>query len=88
MHPTEWLLDVTRRRDAFAELFHTEGGLAPAAWRLAQARCRTQGVATAVPSRLELRAAARHLAERLGLGDVPSSAVLATDCERRGLLVI
>ncbi|MBO6940868.1 MAG: hypothetical protein JJ863_38190 [Deltaproteobacteria bacterium] len=87
MLTTEWLLDVTRRRNGFAELVQTEGGLAPAAWRLAEARCRTSHVSTAVPSRTEVRAAARQLAERLGLS-VPSSGTLAADCERRGLLVI
>ena len=87
MLTTEWLLDVTRRRDGFAELVRTEGGLAPAAWRLAEARCRTSGVSTQVPTRIEVRAAARQLGERLGL-TVPSSGTLAADCERRGLLVI
>ncbi len=87
MLTTEWLLDVTQRRDGFAELVQLEGGLAPAAWRLAQARCRTSRVSTTVPSRLEVRGAARQLAERLGLA-VPSTSTLAADCERRGLLVI
>ena len=89
MLTTEWLLDVTRRRDGFAELLRNEGALAPAAWRLAEARCRVSGrSAGGVPSRLELRAAARQLVERLGLPEVPSSSALAADCESRGLLVI
>jgi len=34
MLTTEWLLDVTRRRNGFAELVQIEGELVPAAWRL------------------------------------------------------
>ncbi|MEM9068609.1 MAG: hypothetical protein AAGE52_08890 [Myxococcota bacterium] len=88
MRPIEWLLEVTQFEDGFSRLLEESGGLPVAAWKLANARCRTRETSTSVPTRAEVRAAARHLASKLGLGPVPPSAVLAADCERQGLLVI
>lgn len=88
MRPIEWLLQVTREPDGYDRLLGESGGLAVAAWKLAEARCRASETSTAIPTRLEVRAAARLLADKLGVGDVPPSAVLAADLERQGYPVL
>ncbi len=88
MRPIEWLLNLSQQRGGYARLLSDSGGLAAAAWRLAEARCQTRETATAIPTKLEVRAAARTLSAKLSLGHVPSSLILATDCERQGLLVL
>lgn len=89
MSPIEWLNRLIERPDEYRALVEASGGFAGAAWKLAEARCRASEVATTVPSRSELRAAAYQLARRLGDEvRVPPSGQLARDCERLGLLVI
>jgi len=87
MRPIEWLLGLGQRPDSYAALLDREG-LAAAAWKIAKARCEASERSTTVPTRLEVRGAARHIAEHLGLTEVPSSAMLRTECERQGLPVL
>lgn len=87
MRAIEWLLEITQSR-SYAQLVEDSGGLSSAAWQLAHAQCMTRGLATPVPTRLEVRSAARRLAEHLGIDRVPSSTELRADCEARGLLVL
>ena len=88
MSPTEWLLSLAQRRDGHHTLLSDTGSLAVAAWRLAQARCRSSEIASDIPSSIEIRGAAREIARRCELGDIPSASVLARDCAMAGLLVI
>lgn len=89
MRPIEWLNGLIERPDGYRRLFDEAGGLAVAAWRLAQARCEVFEVSSAIPSSSELRAAARELSQHLGLvAPLPSGAALANECESLGLLVI
>ncbi len=88
MRPVEWLLEMTQSERGYSDLLDQAGGLAAAAWRLARAKCEVREHATDVPTRLEVKAAARELSRRLGLGEVPPSAVLRRDCEALGLLVL
>jgi hypothetical protein len=84
----EWLEGLDQRRDGYAHLLDESGGLARAAWRLARARCRVWSTPTEVPTRGELRAAARRIARRVGIDTVPAAAYLANECEADGLLVL
>ena len=84
----EWLFGLDHHRDGYAMLLRDAGGLAPAAWRLARARCRVFETSTDVPTRREVRAAARRIARRVGLDAVPAAAFLANECEAQGLLVL
>jgi hypothetical protein len=87
--PNEWLLFLAAHRDAHQALLRETGSLILAAWRLAWARCRTSGVATTVPSMIEVRGAAREISRRLGLREsIPSAAQIARECADAGLLVI
>lgn len=88
MTPHEWLLSLAQRRDGHRYLLDTTGSLAAAAWRLAEARCRAAEVSTEIPSTLEVRGAAREIARRCELGEIPSAQILASDCASLGLLVI
>ena len=88
MRPIEWLLDITTTRDGYERLMREAGGLCQAAWRLAQAQCMTRGVATHVPSGVEVRSAASRLARHLGLEHTPSSHELRLQCEALGLPVL
>lgn len=87
MRAIEWLLEITQSR-GYAQLVEEAGGLPSAAWQLARAECMTRGLATPVPTRVEVRSAARRLAEHLGIDRVPTSAELRADCEARGLPVL
>lgn len=89
MRPIEWLNSLIERPDGYRRLLEEAGGLPVAAWRLAKARCEVFEVSTAIPSRSELRSAAHELSQQLGLSaPLPSRAVLASECESLGLLVI
>jgi hypothetical protein len=89
MIPIEWLNELVATRDGYRRLVQDAGNLSVAAWRLAQARCQTWEVPTHVPTVTEVRAAARTIARRAGIdGSVPSNAVLTSECESRGLLVL
>jgi hypothetical protein len=89
MKPNEWLLEITATKDGYQRLLEDAGSLAVAAWRLAVAKCQTQDVSTHVPSGREVRAAARQILDRAGVTEpLPTTATLAFDCERVGLLVI
>lgn len=88
MRPVEWLLEMTTSEAGYARLLDHAGGLAAASWRLAKAKCEVQEHATSVPTRMDVRAAARELARQLGLGDIPPSGVLRERCEALGLPVL
>jgi hypothetical protein len=88
MYPIEWLRGLDETRDGYTRLLSESGSLARAAWRLAQARCQVNRTPTQVPTRLELRAAARKISRKAGAGPVPKVAFLANECEAEGLLVI
>lgn len=88
MIPIEWLQGLDQQRDGYSRLLDDAGGLAAAAYRLARARCQTWETATMVPTRLEVRAAARRISTRVGLGPVPTGHLLAHECEAQGLLVL
>ena len=88
MAVTEWLLSLGQE-DAHQRLLEEAGSLPAAAWTLARARCATAPMPSEVPTMRELHGAAREIARRVGLGeDVPAGAVLASECEAMGLLVI
>lgn len=87
MRAIEWLLEVTQTR-GYAQLVEESGGLSRAAWQLARAECMTRGLATPVPTRIEVRSAARRLAEHLGIERVPTSTELRDDCEALGMPVL
>ena len=85
--PAEWLRWLAESPDGYRQLAVQAGGLARATFRLASARCRAHG--DAVPTLRELEAAAVLLAARLGMTEgFPVSALLASDCEQQGLVVI
>jgi hypothetical protein len=89
MSPVAWLESLHERPDGYRSLLEDNGSLALAAWQLARARCRAREISTEVPTRAEVRAAARELVLRTGDGrSIPSSALLASECEARGFLVI
>jgi hypothetical protein len=87
MRPIEWL-EALLKRDGYAGLLREAGALPIAAYRLAAARCATWEVPTTLPTRAEVRAAAREIVRRTGVDTtVPESWQLARDCEAAGLLV-
>ncbi len=89
MRPIEWLDELAERPEGYRSLVNEAGDLAVAAWRLARARCQVFATSSEVPTGMEVKAAARELSERLGLSvRLPSSRVLALECEAHGLLVI
>jgi hypothetical protein len=91
MHPSEWLRSLDEQPERYAALVEATGSVAAAAHRIATARCLIQAVGTGIPTPLEVRAAARTIAARLGLGGdsrTISSRILAAECERAGLPVI
>ncbi len=88
MIPIEWLDELIRTRDGYPRLLRESGSLARAAYKLARAKCMTRERSTAVPTRMEVRAAAREIARRVPGLEVPASGVLANDCEALGLSVL
>ncbi len=89
MAPIQWLMELESRRNGYVALLEETGSLSAAAYRLAKAWCLVRPVSTRVPTRLEVEAAARRIAERTGWrGHVPNAAMLALDCEADGLLVL
>lgn len=88
MIPLEWLNDVLQTRDGYRRLLDSEGNLPAAAHRLAVAKCLTCERHTTVPTRSEVRAAARMIASRVPGTDVPDSSRLAVECEALGLSVM
>jgi hypothetical protein len=88
MIPSEWLRELVQERDGFRRLLSESGGLTEAAYRLARARCLSREVATHVPTRIEVRAAAREIARRVPGTLVPETESLARDCEALGLSVL
>ncbi len=88
MIPIEWLNGLAER-DGYKRLVDESGSLPVAAWRLAQAKCRVWEVPTMVPTVAEVRAAARTIVRRAGMTyHIPTGAILASECESQGLLVI
>jgi hypothetical protein len=89
MGPIQWLSGLVERENGFQSLLDECGSLAVAAWRLARARGQTWAIPSAVPTRMEVRAAALEIAARVGQrSPVPFAATLASDCEAAGLLVL
>ncbi len=90
MSPIEWLRRLEEDSErGYRMLLADAGCLAVAAHRVAKARCQTWMVATSVPTVREVRAAAREIATRAGLGDsIPATSTLALDCESLGLPVM
>ncbi len=89
MIPIEWLNDVIQERDGYRRLLkECDSNLSVAAHRLATAKCLTDEQYLSVPTRLELRAAARQIANRVPGTCVPDTATLMRDCEKQGLDVI
>jgi hypothetical protein len=88
MIPIEWLNELIRERDGYRRLLAESGSLTVAAHRLARAKCMTWEHATHVPTRVEVRAAAREIARRVPGTRVPQTSVLVQDCEALGLSVL
>ncbi|HEY8552902.1 MAG TPA: hypothetical protein VIL43_00005 [Burkholderiales bacterium] len=88
MIPIEWLNELIQDRDGYRRLLHESGGLTQAAYRLARAKCMSWEHSTAVPTRAEVRAAAREIARRVPGVIVPETATLLRDCEALGLSVL
>lgn len=88
MIPLEWLNDIIQTRDGYRRLLATEGSLPAAAHRLAVAKCLTRERHTTVPTRSEVRAAARMIASRVPGTSVPDAARLMVECEALGLDVM
>jgi hypothetical protein len=88
MIPIEWLNELIQSRDGYRRLLSTEGSLSAAAYRLALAKCMSWEQSTHVPSRSELRAAAREIARKIPGTAVPETSTLVRDCEALGLFVI
>lgn len=87
--PVEWLRSLAEQPEAYNALVEDSGGIASAAYRLASARCRVHGQAGATPTLRELKAAALTIAQQTGeLERLPLVAILASDCEAQGQLVI
>lgn len=86
--PSEWLRWLAEEPDAYGMLVTYAGGFARAAYRMASARCRLQGVGEA-PTLRELQAAAQLIAHALGKNEtLPITSLLASDLEAQGLPVI
>lgn len=79
--PGEWLRRLEETPGSLGALV-AELGLARSAWTIALARCLSGEIATNVPTRAEVRAAARRLMK----GD--DVAAVVRDCEALGLLVL
>ncbi len=86
--PSEFLRWLAEEPDAYRLLLENAGGLARAAYRLARARCLAHGVVS-TPTLRELQVAALSIARAVGMSDtLPVGALLASDCEEQGLVVI
>ncbi len=85
--PAEWLLRFEEDDRRYRALLDDSGSLAVAAFRLARARCRVQPISSAVPTSLELWAAARRIMAHTDKFEMPLSRLcLASECESHGLL--
>jgi len=89
MAPIQWLMELETHHNGYRTLLDETGSLAAAAYRLAEAWCQVRPVSTKVPTRVEVEAAAKRIADRAGWrGYVPNASMLALDCEAEGLLVL
>ena len=87
MIPIEWLNELIETRDGFRNLLNQEG-LTRAAYRLALAKCMNGERSTHVPTRGEVRAAAREIAARVPGTSVPDTSTLVRDLEALGIAVL
>lgn len=87
MIPIEWLNELIETRDGFRNLLNQEG-LTRAAYRLALAKCMSGERSTHVPTRGEVRAAAREIAARVPGTSVPDTSTLVRDLETLGIAVL
>ncbi|MCC6878038.1 MAG: hypothetical protein IT378_27245 [Sandaracinaceae bacterium] len=88
MIPIEWLNELIQERDGYRRLLTECGSLPAAAYRLARAKCLSHEQSTHVPTRLEVRAAARTIAKNVSGVRVPELSTLANDLEALGLAVL
>ena len=87
--PVEWLRRLQEEPRRYRFLVEEAGSLALAAHRLASARCRAGARWSTVPTGTELHAAAREIQRNVPtIEHVPSSDVLAEDCDAAGVPVI
>ncbi len=87
--PVEFLRALEEQPQHYALILDEAGSLAIAAHRIATARCRVSAISSAIPTALELGAAAFEIAARIGWdGPLPTTIALAQECEHAGLLVI
>ena len=87
MIPIEWLNELIETRNGFHNLLNQEG-LTRAAYRLALAKCMSGERSTHVPTRGEVRAAAREIAARVPGTSVPDTSTLVRDLETLGIAVL
>ena len=89
MIPSIWLQTLIEDTRAYQKLLDESGTLYVAAYRLAKAKCMTSEHSTAVPTRIEVRVAAREIVARVGRNlRIPSSADLASELEADGFAVM
>ena len=89
MIPSIWLQALIEDTTGYQRLLRESGNLPIAAYRLAKAKCMTREHHTPVPTRVEVRAAAREIAERLdSKARIPSCADLASELEADGFAVM
>ncbi len=88
MIPIEWLNELVQERDGYRRLLRESGSLTQAAYRLARAKCLSWEQSTTVPTRIEVRAAAREIARRVPGVSVPETSTLVRDCEALGLSIL
>ena len=89
MIPSIWLQALIEDTRGYERLLADAGNLPVAAYQLAKAKCMTREHHTAVPTRVEVRAAAREIAERVkSTARIPSCADLALELEADGFAVM
>jgi hypothetical protein len=87
--PSEWLRRLEEDPSLYERLLSEAGGVAPAAYRLARARCQAQAISCNVPTLREVKAAALAIVRHCGSSvRLPVPSVLLLDCEQAGLPVI
>jgi len=88
MIPIEWLNELIQERDGYHRLLSDSGDLTLAAYELARAKLRSSERPSEVPTAIEVKAAARVIAAKVGGLSVPRTAGIYSSCERAGLAVL
>jgi hypothetical protein len=87
--PNEWLARLREEPRLYSLLLDEAGSLALAAHRIARARCRIHPTAGAVPTDVEVHAAAREIQSFVSsIARVPLADDLASDCDAAGVPVL